>query len=95
MTKRTIGLNRGISRLWLEGSVLSSNGFNNGDRYSVKNVDGFITIVWHSDGDRKIAGTPQRPIIDINGAKILEGFVKGDVVKLTVSKGLIVITKGE
>jgi len=98
MITRKIGLNRGIPRLWLEGSILSTNGFQNGDHFSITNkkdsIVGYaLTIVWHSDGDRKIAGKPDRPIIDINGSSILWGFQHGDIVNVSASKGLIVITK--
>lgn len=37
MITRKIGLNRGIPRLWLEGSILSTNGFQNGDHFSITN----------------------------------------------------------
>lgn len=89
MTTRTIGLNRGISRLWLEGSVLSSNGFDNGLRYEVTTAYAgekpCISLTLNPEGSRKVAGTAQRPIVDINGAKVLAGFSKGDVVEIIQS----------
>lgn len=88
MITRKIGSNRGTVRLWLEGSLLSSNGFNHGDRYNIENntTDTGLPclIVSHdADGYRKIAGTAERPIIDCNGAKALQGFATGDTVSVT------------
>jgi hypothetical protein len=95
---RKIGLNRGVSRLWLEGSVLSSNGFNHGSLFDVEatitdNGKPCLMISLDSKGSRKVAGNPLRPIIDINGAKLLEGFHAGDMVQIDyikASKSLMV-----
>ena len=71
---RKIGQNRGKPRLWLEGKCLTLAGFANGERWNLiprtlSNSGGF-DIVKHPAGGRKIAGKPERPIIDITGAAL-------------------------
>ena len=87
MITRKIGMNRGNPRLWLEGKLLLDNGFTHGLRYTVtRHGNEFsldcLTITLDTSGARKIAGTPQRPIIDINGAKVLQCLAHGDTVQI-------------
>lgn len=80
---RKLGANRGATRLWLEGPVLLENGLRNGDRWSLYPDDNGITVVSGPEGERKIAGTPDRPIIDINSSKTLAVLgVTGDKVRV-------------
>lgn len=78
MITRKIGRNRGKKRLWLEGKVLSENGFPHGTRYLVsigpKSICIMVTTNPLLDRARTVAGTPERPIIDINSDKILIPF---------------------
>lgn len=94
---RKIGNNRGKLRLWLEGAILKDNGFNKGDKYSLVDLNNAYLVVLDPDGKRKIAGTEDRPIIDINSSEKLGRF--GDVGFLVniecVTKGQLMITKGE
>jgi len=58
------------SRIWLEGSRLLLSGFAHGTRYDVKwTADGAVLIP-DTAGARKVAGTVDRPIIDITGEKV-------------------------
>jgi DNA (cytosine-5)-methyltransferase 1 len=87
MLTRKIGLNRGNPRLWLEGKCLIEFGFNHSDRFYVTNLETVkpcLMITKAFDGNRKVAGNTLRPIIDINGAKILDRFESGDIVSLTL-----------
>jgi DNA (cytosine-5)-methyltransferase 1 len=93
---RKIGSNRGTPRLWLEGSILQSNGFTHKTEYTSElKADGVLWIVAVTStapkGIKRVAGTPQRPIIDINSSKLLGSF--GPVVNVTVcGTGWIVVT---
>lgn len=80
MNTRKIGMNRGKPRLWLEGAILSNNGFNHGLRYDLvrRNHGGFDLVIC-AEGKRKIAGTPGRPIVDINSGDILAPFTSQNI----------------
>lgn len=73
MTMLKIGTNRNKRRIWLEGTPLLKAGFAHGARYSRTIEDdyivgnGVISLWLDPDGKYKVAGTPQRPIVDICG----------------------------
>lgn len=93
---RKVGLNRGKPRIWLEGLILSVNGFHHGDTWEASRDGRKLILKASKGGSRRIAGALDRPIIDINSASLLEGFVAGSVVSVEViRKGHIVITQGE
>lgn len=71
---RKIGQNRGKPRLWLEGVILSEHGFPHGTRWIIAKQPPFLLLLADPNGDRKVAGTQERPIIDINSAKLLAGL---------------------
>lgn len=81
---RKIGLNRGKARLWLEGAILSDNGFSHGDTWELVQEEGELRLKATQGGSRRIAGKPERPIIDINSAAMLADFTPGQIVTLTV-----------
>ena len=58
------------SRIWLEGSRLLLSGFAHGTRYNVTWHDTGATLTLDPAGARKVAGTIDRPIIDITGEKV-------------------------
>lgn len=75
-TIRKIGSNRGKPRLWIEGKALVDAGLPHGSQWVlVPHLTGFDIAKVDQTGEskidgrrvRKIAGTPQRPIIDIAG----------------------------
>ena len=91
---RKIGSNRGKPRLWLEGAILLETGFKHGltwDAYPID--DGSLRLLASNEGGRKIAGTAERPIIDINSTATLAGFSVGDVVTITAQRHLLIVTK--
>ena len=64
---RNIGSNRGNRRVWIEGSIISTEGWSNGDRYD-RTVEGsMIHLSKSPEGRYKVAGTAERPIIDMTG----------------------------
>lgn len=98
---RKLGLNRGKTRLWLEGKTLLGAGWNVGDRFRAKYYRGSIEFVRDPDGPRKVAGTDARPIIDTLSERLRwqEGGhdllpVLGDTVRVEVEIGrdLILVT---
>jgi hypothetical protein len=84
MITRKIGLNRGKRRLWLEGEVLSSNSFYRGDKFTAVIEKDELQIYADPDGNRTIAGTADRPIIDINSDKLFAqlGWESGDQIEI-------------
>jgi len=63
------GINKGNRRIWIEGNRLSSAGFARGTVLYRTMTDGQITLsTVPADGRKhKIAGTPERPILDLCG----------------------------
>ena len=85
------------SRIWLEGSRLISAGFAHGTRYDVVwNALG-ATLIPDTAGARKVAGTVDRPIIDITGEKVraLCATLCTDRVVVIYSAQKIEIERGE
>jgi len=58
------------SRIWIEGWRLTGAGFAHGTRYNVVWNDAGATLIPDAAGVRKVAGSPDRPIIDITGEKV-------------------------
>ena len=76
------------SRIWLEGPRLIDAGFTHGVRYDVRETPSGIVISAHPEGKRRVAGTPQRPIIDITGAIVRDNF-RADFAEVAFSHGVI------
>ena len=62
-----VGVNRGKARLWIEGNWLAQAGFVRGMSYEVTAYpdNGCISIKATPEGARKVAGTVDRPILDL------------------------------
>jgi len=61
-----LGTHRGARRLWLEGNRLTAAGFTRGAPFrATPRADGGLDITLDTTGDRHVAGTDARPIIDI------------------------------
>lgn len=92
---RKIGLNRGKRRIWIEGNILIDHGINHGDRWNVINSPNSLVILVDPNGKRKVAGTKNRPIIDMSGATITDSFadhtqvVTVEPVKMGMGIGLV------
>lgn len=96
--QRNIGRNRDRPRIWLEGQILIESGFKHGDRFDVTNEPDKLIIKRDPDGQRKIAGKKERPIIDMLGRVIEASFDCNKVSRVDVRKirdGLIHITPFE
>ena len=94
-TTRKLGSNRGKTRLWLEGSILSSQGWATGDKFDVVMIDGVLKYVKNPNGKRKVAGKPGRPIIDTNTNAISDTLNAnaGEVVNVISTREAITIQK--
>lgn len=89
--ERKIGKNRGNRRIWLEGKSLAVAGWNKGDRYDRVIANGQICLMKHPTGARKVAGTTDRPIIDLAGKWVTEWAATSDRVAVHVQTGTIVV----
>lgn len=69
-----IGSNRGRPRLWIEGKFLLASNWNCGDRWNVDPQPNRLVLSKDAEGKRKVAGTAQRPIIDMVGKVIEDAF---------------------
>ena len=92
---RKLGSNRGKTRLWLEGNILSSQGWHTGDKFDVILIDGVLKYAKNPAGKRKVAGKVGRPIIDTNTDKISETLnaSPGEVVNVIATAQSITIQK--
>ena len=92
---RKLGSNRGKTRLWLEGAILSAQGWHTGDRFDVILIDGVLKYAKHSNGKRKVAGKPGRPIIDTNTNAISDTLnaSPGEVVNVIATSEAITVQK--
>ena len=90
--KRKVARNRGNARVWIEGKKLNQIGWSNGKRFnSVFNADN-VTLTLSPSGERKVAGNPDRPIIDINTAKLNSIIGNGTHYLVTVSDDCETVT---
>lgn len=64
---RNIGTNRGNRRVWIEGDLLAANGWTRGTRYNRIVEPGRIHLQADPAGRFKVAGTADRPILDLCG----------------------------
>lgn len=92
---RKLGSNRGKTRLWLEGNILSNQGWTTGDKFDVILIDGVLKYVKNPNGKRKVAGKPGRPIIDTNTDKLSTTLnaSPGEVVNVIATATTITVQK--
>ena len=86
---RNIGLNRGKSRIWIEGKSLSDYGWIKGASYAKDNsAKGLIVLTKDVKGKLNVAGGPDRPVLDLCGKYVSIGFVgfQKVSVEITVEK---------
>ena len=91
---RKIGVNRGKRRIWLEGKSLTFFGIHHGMRFNVINKPNQLLIHITADGARKVAGNPQRPVIDMTASTITASFAD-DVTVVSIAnsgRGIVTLT---
>jgi len=79
------------SRIWIEGARLTLAGFSHAARYDVAWNDTGLALTQSPSGSRRVAGTPERPIIDITGDRVRA--LGCDRVSVSFSVNLITIEK--
>lgn len=80
------------SRIWLEGQRLLDHGFTHKSGFALDWRTWGLKIHQTDDGDRHVAGTPHRPIIDITGKLVRETFGENPYVSVSFREGEILIT---
>lgn len=106
-----IGTNhrQGNSRIWLEGKRLAEAGFTVGSRYKrivikgdeTTNATPSIILGLDVDGEYRVSGKGEKPIIDITGKVVRETFPQSDgddfaekqIVEVEYKIGCIVIQR--
>lgn len=90
---KKIGQNRGIPRVWLEGTQTERAGFRPGQKFDVIVQGHTLVLQANPDGSRvvssKKAGEKQNPVIDINSRELLAIFDGMSAVRVAVKKGEI------
>ena len=92
--------NRGNARVWIEGDILKANGFIHGRQFrrvmvatigsnAPKLTLQFADVRDTDKGKGRIAGTPARPIVDLNGRYVTE-FMDGATHYLATFKNDII-----
>jgi len=79
MTRKTykVANNRGHKRVWIEGKILLEHGFQRGVKFArTMRDDNRMDLFFAGEGQHTIAGTTERPIIDLNG-KYLDALFEG------------------
>ena len=90
---KKIGINRGVSRLWIEGKMLSDHDWVRGTRFQLIIEGDYITIIRSTDGGYVVAGNDKRPIIDLNNSSLPCG--KNKTYTMTVEYQSIVLELNE
>lgn len=92
-----VGMNRGKARLWIEGRWLADAGFTRGMAYTVRPMpeNGMLLIYADPEGSRRVAGTVDRPILDLTKAADMSAIGgSGSIVSLvSPNAGSIIVTK--
>lgn len=92
MWQVSIGSNRGTARLWLQGKKLHDAGFiAKTTRYNVLIEKGRVTIASVEDGERRVSGKGDMPIIDINSAELLNVGRIGTKLEVTANNGSLTL----
>jgi len=68
------GTNRGNRRIWIEGQRLVALGVSRGLKFRREMNADTMDLIIGGEGQHTVAGTPERPIIDLNGKYLNEFF---------------------
>ncbi len=91
-----IGNHRGNGRIFLEGELIRSSGFNCGVPYTrVDNLEGGEISLFSGRGSRRVTQATRkgksRPIIDLSDSTILDRFAGCSRVEVEFGNGLLII----
>jgi len=77
------------SRVWIEGNRLVAAGFTVGMRYNLTEADGQLILTLASDGQRKVSGKGEKPIVDITGDLIRRVFANRPTVTVEYTDRIV------
>lgn len=69
-----IAQNRNRPRVWIEGKFLTNSGISTGMVFDRTFDDNAMILTFGATGKHKVSGSAQRPIIDLNGAYLIDLF---------------------
>jgi hypothetical protein len=78
------------SRVWIEGTRLMAAGFTVGQRYNLTEIDNQLILTLASDGQRKVSGKGDKPIIDITGDLIRRVFAGRTTVTVEYTDRIVI-----
>ena len=78
------------SRVWIEGTRLVAAGFTVGLRYNLLELDGQLILTLASDGQRKVSGKGDKPIIDLTGDLIRRVFANRPTVNVEYTDRIVI-----
>jgi len=76
-----IAHNRGKPRVWIEGNFLAASGIFTGMRFDRTFDDGAMILTFGATGKHRVSGSAQRPIIDLNGAYLIDLFKLNETIE--------------
>lgn len=76
-----IAHNRGRPRVWIEGGFLTASGISTGMVFDRTFDDGAMILTFGETGKHKVSGSAQRPIIDLNGAYLIDLFKLSETIE--------------
>ena len=76
-----IAYNRGRPRVWIEGKFLTVSGISTGMRFDRTFNDCAMILTFGATGKHKVSGTAARPIIDLNGAYLIDLFKLSETIE--------------
>ena len=76
-----IAHNRNRPRVRIEGGFLTASGISSGMRFDRTFDDGAMILTFGATGKHKVSGTAARPIIDLNGAYLIDLFKLSETIE--------------
>lgn len=90
---RKVGFNRGQKRIWLEGKYLAAEGWLKGAHYVREVTKDHILLTKDPASRLKVAGMPDRPVIDMVGKWVTEWAGKCTEVDVEVTEDRLKVTR--
>lgn len=87
-----LGERQGAPRIWLQGKYLLAAGFARDARYVVHVETNKLTLRLSNEGDRKISGKEDIPVIDLNNRELGTIFQSCETLQVLVASHCITIT---
>lgn len=89
-------INRGKSRVWVEGRKLEREGFSVDKRYDVKVREASVALMLSEDSkyivSKRTRNSRTSPIIDLNGSVVSDNFEIESLIRIVVNGDKVVIS---